>query len=87
MRERNETAGNAEPPRPAFQPRVGALGALVAAALALILGMDWPDGLIGMGIGFLLGGASPLAAGIWQYLGVFAALVGGFVWFLVHYVR
>jgi hypothetical protein len=70
----------------AFQPRLGVVVALTAAALAFALGADWPEALIGLGLGFIVGGAARLLAGIWPYLAVFFALVGGFVWLLVHYI-
>lgn len=74
------------PGRQRFHPGLGLIGAVTAAALALMLGTDWPDTLIGIGVGFLIGGAARLFAGIWQYLAVFLAVCGGFVWLLVHYI-
>lgn len=80
-------AEETEVPRPAFRPRWGAIAAVVGLLAGYVFELQVDDAIIGAGIGFLLGGAAPLFRGIWQYLAVFLALTGGFIWLLVHYVK
>jgi hypothetical protein len=73
-------------PRAAFRPRLGALAAIVGLLAGYFYEMNWADAVVGAGVGFIVGGVLPLLAGIWQYLLVFFAATGGFVWFLIHYL-
>jgi hypothetical protein len=70
-----------------FLPALGALGAVIAATAAYLYTAEGIDAIVCGGVGFIVGGAAPLLRGIWQYLLVFFALAGSFVWLLIHYLK
>ena len=77
------TSNSTAPPR--FRPAIGAIGALVGAALGYLLGSTWIDAVTPAGVGFLLGGAFMLFRRIWLHLLVVVAVLGGTIWLLAHY--
>lgn len=78
---------NADDAQAKFQPAMGMLGAIVGLLAGYFYAMEWPDAIVGGGVGFVVGGAVSLLRGIWQYLLVFLVATGGFIWLLVHYVK
>jgi uncharacterized membrane protein YjjP (DUF1212 family) len=70
-----------------FRLGAAALGGIAGAIAGYLLTGEWPDVLVGAGVGFVLSGAVSLLGPIWKYLAVFFALTGGFVWLVAHYVK